>query len=155
MEFGDDFQFVYRDTIPDIPAEIVDILAYGSLGLGGYVESSLPLNMHMSVNMLDSKGRVINVGDQVGKQIINSCDREGRPVISPIDLLIANNTGADLSDVKSLEVMFKVDSKNVGGVPFRKDSFIRAVLTARIPEGLTLDLGSVMESASEDATLEK
>ena len=155
MEFGDDFKFVYRDTIPDIPAELADILAYGSLGLGGYVESSLPLNMHMSVNMLDSKGRVINVGDQVGKQIINSCDREGRPVISPIDLLIANNTGADLSDVKSLEVMFKVDSKNVGGVPFRKDSFIRAVLTARIPEGLTLDLGSVMESASEDATLEK
>ena len=143
LEFGNDFAFEYRDTIAELPDVAAQIFAYGSVGLGGKVTNSFPLNLDLQVRPLDSNNQVIPLKEEVGHLRIASCDADGNPVTSDLDFVLSGK-GADLSDIKAVELIFRADSKDAAGVPLSPDSFIQVQLSARIPDGITLDLGELM-----------
>jgi hypothetical protein len=88
-----------------------------------------------------------------GKMVIAPCDPTGKAVTTPVDLVLGGieKTAADLH---SIELIFTVDSKGAAGVPFRKDSFLQVALSARIPEGISMDLGGMLFTEDAENTNE-
>ena len=80
---------------------------------------------------------------------IASCDAKGKPVTTKIDFVLSG-AGADLSDMKAVELVFRADAKDAAGVPLNAESFIQVDLNARIPEGVTVDLKELMQSENEE-----
>lgn len=149
MELGEDFAFEYRDTLSGLPEIVNQLLAYGSVGLGGKVTSSLPLRLDLQVNLLDSLDRVIPMKEGAGRMEIASCDAKGNPVISDIDLVIGVD-GVVETGIKAVELVFKADAKGAVGVPFGPDNFIMAELNAMIPDGISLDGWEFVDMMGED-----
>ena len=144
LELGHDFAIEYRDTIQGIPAELGQIMEYGTLGLGGSVTSSIPLNFDMSVLLLDSEDNQIEMAETSGKQVIRGCGPNGTPVTTPLDIVLEKKDGVDMSDVSSIVLLFKANTESVAGMPFKEESSLKAVLNARIPEGITMDLSGLL-----------
>ena len=141
LEFGQQQQMTVREVITDIPSELATLMKYGSLGIGAVIENSLPFAVGLTMNLLDSERNIIPMKAGGGKFKINSCNANGKPVKSKIDLLFAKEKNTDVSDISAIEIILTVDTKDAVGVPLKKDSFIRVErLFARIPEGVTLDL---------------
>ena len=150
VELGHDFAIEYRDTIQGIPAELGQIMEYGTLGLGGSVTSSIPLNFDMSVLLLDSEDNLIEMAETSGKQVIRGCGPNGTPVTTPLDIVLEKKDGVDMSDISSLVLVFVANAENMAGIPFKEESSLKAVLNARIPEGITLDLSGILFPQEED-----
>ena len=152
VKFGKDFQITYRDTIQGVPQELGQIMKYGSVGLGGVVENSLPFNVTMSVNLMDSQENIIPMKDGTGQFMVRSCDASGNPRKTEFDLVAAIDPDVDASDVSAIEIEFRIDSKEAAGIPLSEDSFLRIEsLFARIPEGITVDLGGILFPEDTDA----
>ena len=48
--------------------------------------------------------------------------------------------GADLSKMVAIELYFTADAKDAAGVPLRPDTYVKAEINAKVPEGVTVDL---------------
>jgi len=143
FEFGDNMALEFRQVIEDLPAELGTILQYGSLALTGEIESSLPLGLDMTYNFLDSEGNVIALAEKAGHQTIQPGTLTGEAVKTPLNILVGINKDADVSDISSLELVFKALS--VPGAPVKSDSYIKATLQALIPEGVTVDAAQFLK----------
>lgn len=149
LALGEDFMIEYRDTLA-LPDEVAMIMEYGSLALCGEVESSLPIGFILNARLLDSNGQELKVMDKnIGMQI-KSSDAAGNPVKTKLELLLGNDNNIDISDLKSIELVFTADSKTAPYVQFREDNFIRASLYALIPEGVTLDAAEYINLGDEE-----
>ena len=84
------------------------------------------------------------LAENAGKQVIKPCTAAGDPVKTDLNILVALKKDVDVTGVSAIELVFTATS--VPGAPIREDSFIKATLQALIPEGVTLDLGQVMDS---------
>ena len=144
LEFGKETKIEFREVINDLPKELATLLQYASFALTGEVESSLPLGFEMRFNFLDSEGNMVELAENAGKQLIKPCTATGEPVKTDLNILLGINKEADVTDISSVELVFTATS--VAGVPIREDSYIKATLQALIPEGLTLDLGEMMNN---------
>ena len=51
---------------------------------------------------------------------------------------------------KAVELVFTADAKGAAGVPLKADGFIQVQLNARVPDGVTLDLGEFLFNEDED-----
>ena len=154
LELGHDFAIEYRDTIQGIPAELGQIMEYGTLGLGGSVTSSIPLNFDMSVLLLDSEDNLIEMAETSGKQVIRGCGPNGTPVATPLDIVLEKKDGVDMSDISSLVLVFVANAENMVGIPFKEESSLKAVLNARIPEGITMDLSGLLFPKEDEGSEE-
>jgi hypothetical protein len=144
FEFGEDMALEFSTIISNVPEELGTILKYGSLALTGEIESTLPLGLDMTCNFLDSKGNKIDLAENAGKQAIQPGTISGEAVKTDLNILVGVKKNADLSDIDSIELVFKTLS--VAGAPVKKDSYIKAKLQARVPEGVTLDLKDFMSN---------
>lgn len=144
FEFGEDMKVEFSEVIPDLPEELGTILQYGSLGLVGEIESSLPIELEMTYNFLDSNGNRIDLVENAGKQTIKPGTISGEAVKTDLNIIVGVKKGADLSDIDALELVFK--AKSVAGAPIKDDSYIKAKLQALVPEGITLDLKDFMSN---------
>ena len=149
LALGKDFIFEYRDIINDIPAEAGQLLAYGNLGLGGKVTNGLPLRINLQLILLDAEGNVIPMKEGAGRMEIASCDPTGRPVVTDISLILG---GIDKTapELDAIEFVFTVDSKGAVGVPLSSDSFLQVQLSALVPDGVTLDLNSMLNGEENE-----
>ena len=143
MEFGDGASVTYRDTIPDIPEIVGQLLQLGDLVLTGSVTSSLPLEVDMKVNLMDSDGSMIPLDETTSSQKIKGCGPDGEPVVTEINLGIQKQEGARVKDVSAIEVEFTVST--VAGVPLSDNCFIQAVLQALVPKGVSVDIDELMK----------
>ena len=149
FELGSKFEFSFRTVIDDLPEAAAQIFSYGSVGLGGSVANGFPLGLNLQVRPLDSNGEPIALKEDVGVLRIASCDAKGNPVVSKLNFVLSGE-GADLSDMKSIELIFTASSEDAAGVPFGPESSIQVKLSALVPDGVTLDLGSLAQKSEED-----
>ena len=149
FELGKKFEFSFRTVIDDLPEAAAQIFSYGSVGLGGSVANGFPLGLNLQVRPLDSNGDPIALKEDVGVLRIASCDAKGNPVVSKLNFVLSGE-GADLSDMKSIELIFTASSEDAAGVPFGPESSIQVKLSALVPDGVTLDLGSLAQKSEED-----
>ena len=149
VELGEEFEFEYRDTIPDLPELAGQLLSHGTLGLGGKITNGLPLRLDLQLRLLDSEGNEIPMKEGAGKMTIAPCDMTGAPVDTEIDLVLGG-IQKNASDLSSIELVFTVDSEGAAGVPIRKDSFIQVSLSARIPDGVSLDVKDLLGEGDDE-----
>ena len=152
LEFGEDFELVYRDTIADLPDVVGMLMGYaGKLGLGGEIESSLPFNVHLLVRLLDSEGNMVAQSAVGEGPFIKSADAMGNAVKTDIDIIIAAGEGVDVSDIAAVEFEFRADTKSAPGVPLKENSYIKVNrLFARVPEGISLDIADFVFDDEEN-----
>ncbi len=126
-----------------LPPELGQLLNMNALGLGGYIESTLPLQLDLTLDLLDSKKEII-ASEPVSIPITAGYD--GHPAVSDLDVLLKLAEGADGTDLSYIRMNFEVTSGNVSGHPVTEDSYIKAVLKVKAPGGVTIDLSSLGES---------
>lgn len=142
LEFGDGAYVTYRDTIPEIPEIVGQLLAYGDLLLTGQVTALLPFEISMKVNLLDSDGKRIQLDEASSAQQIIGCSPEGEPAVTDLQFGLKKKPGVEVKDVSAIELEFKV--MTVSGVPLSDNCFIQASLQALVPDGVTVDAKELM-----------
>ena len=147
FEFGDGAAVTYRDTIPEIPEMVEQLLAMGDLVLTGEVTSSLPFEISMKVNLLDDAGNVIPLDEQASAQKIAGCSPDGDPVVTDLYLGLQKKEGAEVNGVSAIELEFNLAT--VAGVPLSDNCFIQASLQALVPEGVSVDAKELMNGNEE------
>ena len=141
LAFGDTFRATYRDTIPELPAIVGQLLAMGDLVITGEVTSSLPVEIDMKVNLLDSDGNKVPLDDKASSQKIKGCDSNGEPVVTELYLGLQKQEGAKFKDVSAIEV--ELNLSGIADVPLSDKCFIQLSLQALVPEGVTVDINEL------------
>ena len=142
FEFGDGAAVTYRDTIPEIPEMVEQLLAMGDLVLTGEVTSSLPFEISMKVNLLDDARNVIPLDEQASAQKIAGCSPDGEPVVTDLYLGLQKKEGAEVNGVSAIELEFNLAT--IGGVPLSDNCFLQASLQALVPNGVNVDVNELM-----------
>ena len=114
-----------------------------ALGLGGYIESALPLQLELTMDLLDSHDEIIKTEPIKVNIAAGSAEK---PVQSPLDVVLKLSEGADGTDLTKIRMNFEVTSGNMSGEPVTDMSYIQAVLKVKVPGGITIDLSSLGES---------
>ncbi len=151
LEFGEQFEIVYRDTIPDLPEYLGPILATGNkVALAGSLVNTLPLKLEAEFNFLDSNDEVVPAAEGCGTLNIEPCNLDGSASTTKLNMVVGIEKGRE--DIASLEIIVRATSGGVAGVAVKDDAYLQAVLQAVLPEGVTVDLGEFIkkEENSED-----
>jgi hypothetical protein len=121
------------------------------------VESSFPISISLTARLLDSNNEELKVTDKPIGLEIKSGDASGNPTKSKskIELVFGNENKIDISDLKSVELVFKADASAAQGAQFREDNFVKASLYALIPEGITLDAAKMIEDGKAEGNTDK
>lgn len=144
LEFGEDFEITYRDTISGMPEILGSILAKGSkVKLAGEISNALPLGLDLRLNFLDSNGKVVPLADGCGVQTIAPCNLDATASKTPLEIVLALKDGAS-ADIASIELMFNANAAGVSGIPVTEDAYLQAVLQLVLPEGISIDLNEIM-----------
>ncbi len=145
LEFGDEFEIEYRDTIPDMPEIIGELLATGNkVALTGEILNGLPLGLDIRFNFLDSDENVIPLAEGCGVQSIAPCGLDGTAASTKLNIVVGLKEGVDASDLASLELIMNANSGGITGTPVTDKAFLQARLTATLPEGVTIDLNDYL-----------
>lgn len=148
LQLGEDFRFEFCDTLTGIPAMISTILRAGSLSLIGQVESSLPLNLDLSVTLLDEHNEIIELAENSGCQFIQGGN--GKDVtVTDLNFLLAIGQGQQIPDIAAVKLNFVATSTSPSA-PLNEETSIRAVLQALVPEGIHVDLRDFMIEEEEE-----
>lgn len=143
FEFGDGCNVTYRDTIPDLPELVGQLLAMGDLVLTGDITSSLPLSIGLKVNLLDSDGNKVPLDEAAATQEIKGCGPDGEPVVTELYLGIQKEEGTEFKDVNAIELEFNLAT--IGGVPLSDNCFLQASLQALVPNGVNVDVNEFID----------
>lgn len=126
-----------------LPPVLGELLNMNALGLGGYIESALPLQLELTMDLLDSHDEIIKTEPIKVNIAAGSAEK---PVQSPLDVVLKLSEGADGTDLTKIRMNFEVTSGNMSGEPVTDMSYIQAVLKVKVPGGITIDLSSLGES---------
>lgn len=147
FEFGEDLDVVMDYTMEDLPDELGDILGMNSLGLAGHVESTLPLELTLWFELLDSGDNVIETEPAT---VSIAAGSDNAPSTSPIDVTLRLAEGADATDLSKIKLNFRVTSGNMSGEPVTENSYFQAFLQVKVPGGIRLDLDSLGNGENTD-----
>ncbi len=166
LEFGDDLMIAMNYTYPEsgsesdgsdgssdsdqLPDILGELLNMNSLGLTGTIESTLPLQLKMTVTLLDSEKKEIP-SEPITMDIQAGSD--AHPSVSDIDFALKLADGADGTDLSYFKLDFEITSGNMSGEPVTTESYIQATLKAKVPGGVTVDLSSLGKSEDEDSNI--
>lgn len=140
LELGNDFKLEFSQVVDNIPEIINDVLAYGSLGLGGKVTNSLPVQLDLELQLLDADGNPVPLAEGAGRQTIKACAADGSPQQTDLNVVLGLKKGVETPQIKAISLKFTASSGGVAGVQFNKDCYIQADLSAIVPEGFSIDI---------------
>lgn len=138
LSFGEEFNISLSTDMDVSQMNIGSLLKYGKLVLDGKIKSTLPLEFNMDLIFLDGEDNVIPM-DPISQRI-SPCNRDGSEAETPLYVMLSPKPGADIEKITKIKLDFKVTSGNVSGVPITEESYLKAILSLEIPEGITLDV---------------
>ncbi|MEG1498801.1 MAG: hypothetical protein RR333_06235 [Bacteroidales bacterium] len=142
LSFGPDLNIVYTDTMAKIPKIISTILAGSELILGGEIYNTLPLDLQITLIALDSNNKLIPI--ESSTQLILSGNAAGQETSTALNLCLKDPQSV-LKNTPIASFILKFTGKTGKenqGVPLYQNSYIRAVLKARLIGGIIIDLGN-------------
>lgn len=143
LELGADFKIEFTETI-EAPDIVNQILAYGSIGLGGKVTNGLPIQLDLEFNLMDEQGNPIPLAEGAGKTVIKPCNLDGSAVQSDLNVVLGVKKGIEVPVISNIELKFTASSGNMSGVAFRPGNFLQVELKAIVPEGVKVDIKDLM-----------
>ncbi|MGN0190515.1 MAG: hypothetical protein ACI39U_02555, partial [Candidatus Cryptobacteroides sp.] len=140
LEFGEETNIETTQTVEGLGSEIGNLLRKNSLRIGGEITNTLPLQLLLSIELLDGDKNVIPM-DEPCEQVIKACASDGTAYVTPVDLVLHRNDTDAISNLAGLNLKYKVTSP-VSGVSVKEDSYLQANLTIALPEGYTIDFNN-------------
>ncbi len=137
-----DLHVELSETMSDLPDILREILAKNSVQLSGEVTSTLPVQLDLTVDLLDKNGKVIALAEKATQKIA-SCKSDGSANVSPLNLTLDIKDGASAATVDALKLTFVMSSPDASGIPLMKDDYVQAKLRLTLPEGITVDLENI------------
>lgn len=146
MAFGQDLHIGLGDTIDGLPDLVNELLTKNELHISGTAQNTMPVDLELFLTALDADGREVPM--ETAPQLIKAGKKDGTPEETPLDLMLGDRTGAaDKQPVKALVLRFTLTTgAGNEGVPLKTTSWVRAMLKARIPGGITVDLRELNEN---------
>ena len=148
FEFGEGCTVTYRDTIPDLPEIVGQLLAMGDLVLTGEITSNLPIEVDMKVDLLDLDGNRIALDESASWQKIEGCTPDGEPGTTELYLGLQKKDATEVNGVSAIELEFNLAT--VAGVPLSDHCFLQASLQALVPNGVSMDVNELMNENEEE-----
>lgn len=138
LEFGNETNIETEQIIDGLDSEIGNLLRKNSLKIGGTITNTMPLELLLSVELVDNGNNVIPM-DTACEQVIKACASDGSASVTDLDLVLHRNDIEAMSNLAGLKLKYKVTSP-VAGVAVKEDSYLQATLNIALPEGYTIDL---------------
>lgn len=153
MAFGKDLHLGLGDTIDGLPDLVNEILSKNELHIGGVARNTMPVDLELFLTALDADGREVPM--ETAPQRILAGTSEGAAVETPLDLMLGDRTGTTAQHpVKALVLRFTLTTgAGNEGIPLKTTSWVQAMLKARIPGGVTVDLKD-LQTEDEGSTNE-
>lgn len=145
LEFGEDFEISYRKTISDLDEVVAQVFSYADLALKGEFVNGLPLELDVMFNLLDSEGNVVVMDETAGKQVIPSCALDGTATKCDLNIALIKQKDAEITDISAIEVIITANSGDAAGVSLKDTGFVSGRICVALPNGLTIDLGELMD----------
>ena len=143
FEFGDKTHIETEQIVEGLGADIGKLLRKNSLKIGGEITNTLPLQLLLSIELLDSGKNVIPM-DEPCQQVLKACASDGSASVTQVDLVLHKNDIDAMENLLALKLKYEVTSP-VSGVSVKEDSYLQAVLTIALPEGYTIDFNNNTE----------
>jgi hypothetical protein len=142
LAFGPSLQIVIQDTIKDLNSLVGKLLSGNQISLTGTMWNSIPLDLEATVIPIDSNNNAIDIAS-LEKLVIKSGDATGAAVQSNFELTF-NDPNKRLQNLSGF--IFKFNGQtgtNTAGIPIKPDNFIKAKLSAKIVDGIVIDLNDL------------
>ena len=143
FEFGDKTHIETEQIVEGLGADIGKLLRKNSLKIGGEITNTLPLQLLLSIELLDSGKNVIPM-DEPCQQVLKACASDGSASVTQVDLVLHKNDIDAMENLSALKLKYEVTSP-VSGISVKEDSYLQAVLTIALPEGYTIDFNNNTE----------
>ena len=143
FEFGDKTHIETEQIVEGLGADIGKLLRKNSLKIGGEITNTLPLQLLLSIELLDSEKNVIPM-DEPCQQVLKACASDGSASVTQVDLVLHKNDIEAMENLSALKLKYEVTSP-VSGISVKEDSYLQAVLTIALPEGYTIDFNNNTE----------
>lgn len=143
FEFGDKTHIETEQIVEGLGADIGKLLRKNSLKIGGEITNTLPLQLLLSIELLDSGKNVIPM-DEPCQQVLKACASDGSASVTQVDLVLHKNDIQAMENLSALKLKYEVTSP-VSGISVKEDSYLQAVLTIALPEGYTIDFNNNTE----------
>lgn len=143
FEFGDKTHIETEQIVEGLGADIGKLLRNNSLKIGGEITNTLPLQLLLSIELLDSGKNVIPM-DEPCQQVLKACASDGSASVTQVDLVLHKNDIEAMENLSALKLKYEVTSP-VSGISVKEDSYLQAVLTIALPEGYTIDFNNNTE----------
>lgn len=143
FEFGDKTHIETEQIVEGLGADIGKLLRKNSLKIGGEITNTLPLQLLLSIELLDSGKNVIPM-DEPCQQVLKACASDGSASVTQVDLVLHKNDIEAMENLSALKLKYEVTSP-VSGISVKEDSYLQAVLTIALPEGYTIDFNNNTE----------
>lgn len=140
MSFGEELYLPVCDTISGLPEGLGEILTYAAIELFGTVETTIPLNMELSLQFLDKEGRLLDI--QTEPVVIEGTSEQGEPVLRDFSLLLDKRD--EIFEIDAVVVKFVLFNGLADGIPLSEDCYLDLNLGLMFPEGITLDLNDYL-----------
>lgn len=144
MSFGPDLHLVLGDTLGNIPEIISTILNGNELIFAGEIFNTLPLDLKLKLKLLDSLNVEIPIESTV--QNVASGTAKGGELMSKLEIKLSDRTGL-LAKTKIASIYLNfvgTTGAETQGVPIYEHSYVRAVLRAKVPGGITIKLEDIL-----------
>lgn len=143
FEFGDKMHIETEQIVEGLSADIGKLLRKNSLKIGGEITNTLPLQLLLSIELLDSEKNVIPM-DEPCQQVLKACASDGSASVTQVDLVLNKNDIDAMENLSALKLKYEVTSP-VSGISVKENSYLQAVLTIALPEGYTIDFNNNTE----------
>lgn len=149
IEFDDNFPVGIALTADDVPETLINLLASGTVGLGGRVINGLPLQFELEFQFLDTDGNVVSLAEGIRYQVIKPCAADGTPQTTELTLVQNVKTAVKDQVIAAVRLIFKASAYLSGAAQFSEDSSLETELTALVPKGLSLNLEDLWQLGDE------
>ncbi len=140
LNFGSEFKIQYGDTITNLNSKIVQIIKYTrQVELMAIFENKIPLDLNFEVKPLDSSKRILSGITIETSDSIKSCNIDGTPRSSLLNLKINETTTGALDKLDGFILkIWAMKNSTIAGMPLKTDQFITLEMRMRIPDGITI-----------------
>lgn len=144
LDFGKDFSLQFNDTLKNLKTQLEQIIKYSNqIDLIAKVENKIPMNLNFEILPLDNSNQLIQGITVSSKDTLRSCDSNGNPQTSILNLSIKETVPGSLAQMNA--IIFGISASKIStiaGIPLRSDQYIKLELRVRIPKGITINQGS-------------
>ena len=136
LEIGENFSLCFADTL-EVGQELADYMDMATIGLVLDVENTIPLGLELSIDFLDGEGNFLR--EEIGTSINTGHGNASEASLTHAEILLEKKPEIDMSRLAALRMEYRLNGDGCGDA-LNAEDWISACLSARLPQGLTLDL---------------